>query len=384
MKGKQLLILTLIAAILTGLAMFLSTKRPAHSGVVVGKKVLPSLRVNDIQALEISSASETVTVTRTDGIWRVVNRHNYPADFGKIRDLLTKLADLKVLQSVRATVQQRRELHLLHGPAADASEQPTVLNMKDAAGQPVETLLLGKERIRPSASPDPSPYGNFPDGRFIATGKGKIFLVGDTLTEAVTAPRSWMEDELLSIKPEDIASIEVNGATNGTIMLTRTNGNASFTLPEIPDGKVADESSLTRLSSSLSYLRFEDIADPSAAMDSTGLEKPVTFIARTFNGAAYTVSVGRSAAPDRKYYARFSVSFSSPLPSVAADSSNRIDKAQVTANEKLAADTKRLAAKLTPWTYILNAYTAESFTMGYGNLLKDKPKPAENKTEASE
>lgn len=383
MKGKQLLLLTIVAAILVGAAMLSMNKQSKHAATPAGGKALPGLAINDINSIAIKAPSETATVARVDGIWRVVNRYDYPADFGKIRDLLTKLADLKTLQSVRATVQQRRELHLAQGSGQDAAEQPTILDLRDKAGKPIETILLGKERVRPSATPEPDPYGSFPDGRYIATGKGALILVGDTLAEATPSPRAWMDEECLSVKPEDIAAIDVSGTTNGAIALTRTSGAAAFTLPSIPEGKEADSANLTRLSSALNYFRFEDIADPATTAATMGLDKPITFVARTFKGETYTATVGRSAAPDSKYYARFAVAFTPPPAPTGADATNQTARVQAEQNDKLAADTKRLAAKLGPWTYILNSYAAESLSMGYADLLKEKTKPEEKKTESN-
>ncbi len=383
MKIKQLLVLTLIAAILVAAAKLATRKPSATGGSPVGAKVLPALAINDVQTIDIRTPDATATVARVDGLWRVTNHHNYPADFGKIRDLLTKLADLKTLQSVRATPQQRRELHLQSDPGIDSAEQPAILDLKDKTGKSLETLSLGKERQRPSSGPQPEPYGSFPDGRFIATSKGAIHLVGDTLSEAIATPRQWMDEDFVSVKPEDIASIEISGATNGAISLKRASGTTDFTLPTIPDGKEADAPGLTRLTSALNYTRFDDIADPAAAPASLGLDKPVTFIARTFKGETYTVTIGRSSPPDSQYYARLSVAFTPPPTPTGADATNQTAKAQADLNEKLAADTKRLSTKLAPWIYRLNSYSAESLVMGYADLLKDKPKPEEKKPEAN-
>jgi hypothetical protein len=383
MKTKQLLFLTLVAALLVGAAK-LSTKKPtATGGAQVGSKVLPALAINDIQTLDIRTPNATATVARVDGIWRVVNHHNYPADFGKIRDLLTKLADLKTLQSVRATTRQRRELHLQSDPGIDAAEQPAILDLKDKAGKSMETLLLGKERQRPSASQQPEPYGGAPDGRFIATGKGAIHLVGDTLSEVVAIPRQWMDEDFISVKPEEVSSIEISGTTNGNVVMKRSAGTIDFTLPAIPEDKETDAPGLTRLASALSYIRFDDIADPGTAPGTMGLDKPVTFVAHTFKGETYTVTIGRSTTPDTQYYARFAVAFIPPPAPTGADATNQAAKAQAELNEKLDADTKRLSAKIAPWTYRLNTYAAESFTMGYADLLKDKSTTEEKKPETN-
>lgn len=381
MNGKHLLLLTIVAAILVGMAMLSTQKQAKASSSAVGGKAIPGLAINNIQTIEIKAPASTVTVAKVDGIWRVANRHNYPADFDKIRELLTKLADLKTLQSIRATEQQRRELHLIPGSTSDALTQPTILDLKDASGKSLETLLLGKERMRPSANPEASPYDSFPDGRFIATSKGNILLVGDALPEAVTTPRSWMDEEFIKVKSEDIASIEISGSTKGAILLTRANSNSEFTIPHVPEGKEADATKLSRLTSTLNDLKFEDIATPGTPDEKMGLNKPITFIARTFKGESFTITIGQATAPESKYYARFAASFSAPPAAAGTDTTNQLVTAQAALNEKSAADTKILSDKLSPWTYILDSYNAEALSMGFTDLLKDKPKPEEKKSE---
>ena len=64
----------------------------------MGDKVLPDFRPNDVAAIHIKGGSEINLVHKND-LWRVAERNDYPANFGKISDLLIKLQDLKVMEA---------------------------------------------------------------------------------------------------------------------------------------------------------------------------------------------------------------------------------------------------------------------------------------------
>lgn len=385
MKGKQLAILTVAAVILVALAVTSKQRQVRRTTVSTGNKVFPGLAVNDVQSILLQSPSDTVTVSRAGGIWRVAERFQYPADFDKVRNLLNKLADVKSLRTIRAAPAQRAELHLATDGAAGADARPTVLTLRDASGKTLETILLGKQRMRTEAAPEASPFGGFPDGRFVANGKGDIFLAGDPLDEAMPSPRSWVDEEFVTIPAEEIVSIEVTGSTNGAIKLSRDKGSTPFVLPSIPAGKETDTDKLSRLTSALSYLRFEEVADPKASPASLGLDKPMTFAATTAKGITCTVRIGRAPAPESKYHATVAMTFTPPPAPPAADdaaATNGVAKAQAEQNAKTAAETARLSEKLKSWTYTLGNYEAESLVLGYADLLKDKAAPEEKKPEA--
>lgn len=385
MKGKQLAILTLVAVILVALAFASKRRQAGRNPVSAGRKILPELAVNDVQSILIQAPDGTATVARTEGLWRVAERFQYPADFDKIRNLLNKLAELKSLQTVRATPRQRTELRLAPDAAAGADGQPTVLTLRNASGQTMETLWLGKERM-PQQAMEADPYGGYPDGRFVATSKGDVFLAGDPLDEVLSSPRAWMDEEFVTIPAEEVLAIEVSGVTNGAIRLSRTDGAKPFALPSVPEGKEADADKLSRLASALAYLRFEDVAQPNTSPAAAGLDKPVIFTATTSKGVTCTLRIGRPTAPEGRYHAAVAMSFTPPpAPAATAEaaSTNAVAKAREEQNAKTAAHVARLSEKLSPWTYVLGKYEAETLVMGYSDLLKDKSAPETGKPESA-
>src|SRR5580698_658884 len=101
MNQKQL-ILVLVALALVGSAGLVLFKQHQESwnqpGARMGDKVLPDFRPNDVAAIHIKGASDVNLVHKND-LWRVSERSDYPANFGKISDLLIKLQGLKVVEA---------------------------------------------------------------------------------------------------------------------------------------------------------------------------------------------------------------------------------------------------------------------------------------------
>lgn len=387
MKAKQLITLAGVAAAMIGLAVW-SSKQEARKteAAAIGGKVLPDLQkqLNDIAAIRIQAPDSTVTVTRTEGVWRVPAKWNYPADFGKVRDLLNKLADVKTLQSIRTTPAERAELQLLT-PAdrgtTNREQTATLIQMLDKSGKAVSALYLGKVRSRPGPEPG---MGGYPDGRFVMSSEGQTSLIGDSLSEVTTTGRDWLDNDFLNVS--DVVAIHVSGGTNGEIRAERATPEGELKLKDpIPDTKEVDSSKLSQLGSALSYLRFEDVADPKLPPAQTGLDKPLTYEALSKKGEKITLRLGKSPAGDSRRYASVSVAFEAPAaPASSGSDTNQIAqaKARETENAKTAASVKTLNARLSPWIYLLGQSNAETLGMGYNELLKDKPKPQDKKEDA--
>lgn len=380
MKAKQLAILILLAVLLAGLAVWSSRKEARRANPAqVGAKLLPDLeaKLNDVNTIVVRSASETATVSRVEGIWRVAGKFNYPADFAKVRELLTRLADLKVLQSMRASPALLTDLQLGPATAAEPGAEPASVELLNKDGKPLASLRAGKPHLRSTTGGDEmGAPGGYPDGRFVTTGTDRILVIGDPLSELSASDKNWLDAELVNVGAADLTHIEISGATSGVARLDRPAASADWTLKDVPADKETDAAKLTRVSSALSFLRFDDIADPALKPEQTGLDKPVTFVGRTAKGEVYTVRLGKSPQGDTRRYAAFSVAFEPPAaPAPAATDTNAVAAAKAQAEEqtRTAATVKQLNDRMIPWVYLLSSYQAEALAMGHDDLIKPKP-----------
>jgi hypothetical protein len=384
MNAKHLITLAGLAAVMAGLATWSSRKEIQKTEAAsLGSKAFPSLQtqVNEITSIRIQSPAETATVTRVGGIWRVPGKWNYPADFGKIRDLLRKLADTKILQAVRTTPAERGELQLLTSADTGATNREqcaTRIQLLDSQGSAISSLYLGKTRSRPGPE---SGMGGFPDSQFVMTEKGQASLIGDTFPEVTTRDKDWLDTDFLALT--DIIDIHVAGKPTGEIHATRATPADDLKVQgTLPENKEVDATKLSSLGSALSFLKFDDLVDPKLPPEKTGLDKPVIYKATSKKGEKITLRIGKSPAGDTKRYASVSVAFEAPsLPAPSGSDTNQAALAQAREKEntQTAASTKLLNDKFSPWIYLLSPETAETITQGFHDILKDKPKPQDQK-----
>jgi hypothetical protein len=387
MNAKQLITLAGLAAVMAGLATWSSRKETRNTEAAsLGNNAFPALQkqVNEIASIHIQSPTETTTVSRVDGIWRVPGKWNYPADFGKIRDLLRKLADAKILQSIQTTPTERGELQLLTSTdtgTINREQRATRIQLLNSQGSAISSLYLGKTRSRPGPE---SGMGEYPDSQFVMTDAGQISLIGETFPEATAHDKDWLDTDFLALT--DIIAVHVTGRPTGEIHATRATPTDDLKVQgTIPDNKEVDSTKLGSLGSALNFLRFDDVADPKLSPEQTGLDKPAIYEATSKKGEKATLRIGKSPAGDTKRYASVAVAFATPaLPAPSGADTNQVALAQAREKEntQTAASAKRLNDKFSPWIYLLSPESADAMTQGFQDLLKDKPKPQDQKETA--
>lgn len=374
MNSKNLVILAGVAAALIGGAVWSTRTESRHTTALgLGDPVLPGLKekLNEIAALSIHSGSATITVARTGDTWRVPGKWNYPADFNRVRDTLTKLSDLKVLQVLHTTPSDLAELQL-QAAGSNLEHQANGIVLRNQKGDTLATLYAGKTHSRPGPS-EAMGMGSFPDSQYVMDDKGQVSLVGEVLQDLQVPEQSWLDTEFVSLN--DILSFRVSGCTKGDFEASRLTLGEEFKLAAaVPSGKDLDNSKLNQAGSVLSYLRFEDVANPRLTPAQTGLDKPVTYQARTQKGQIVTVKVGQATAQESSRYIAVTVAYEPPpMPAPSGTNSEAVAKAQAEQVTKAAAEAKALNEKLSPWVYAISRETAETLSWGLGDFLKDKP-----------
>ncbi len=363
MKGKTLITLVIAAAVLGGLAVLTSNRKHRPMPAEVGKALLPGLALDKVARVTLVADGKTSTVSRVDDAWAVAEKHNYPADFGKLKGALVKLADLKVGQTVTVGDAQKAGLKL-------TPETASRLVLEDEAGATLASVMIGETREAQSAT---SGRGGYPDGRFVSTDGGKtVSLVADALHDfAETDPTRWVNAEVANLTGSDVAGIRVTGPDRAPVELAR-GADGKLTLGNLAEGETFDDSKVYALESALSYLRFEDIADPAMTDDAMGFGAPVIYEATTKKGVLHVVKIGGKAGESENRYARFSVSYAGAGTPVPADETEEAKKTREAEEGKVRDEAAALNRKLANWTYVIPSYKAETMLKPRTDLLKQK------------
>ncbi|MBL7077923.1 MAG: DUF4340 domain-containing protein [Kiritimatiellae bacterium] len=365
MKAKNLVVLLIVAVVLGGIAVW--TQRPSEEpSDMIGELVLGELPVNDIAAISITSSDGSSRLAKSAEVWVSETDFNYPADFNRIKSAMLKVAELKVGQVVEVEAGDKAAMKMVS--PTDSPDGGTLIEMRDAAGKQIASLLVGETRKR--SGDNQGRFGGYPDGQFVSPDAGEtIYLVKDNLYEFNQAT-DWLDKELVSVPGADVTSVSITGPDRDALELAVAEGGTDLVLAGLGEKEEMNASQVNSINSALSYMRFESVADPALTDDTTGFDKPDTFVATTRKGEIYTVQIGAQVSDSENRYARVSVALEPAEPEAPAEGD-----AEKTEEEKQAAEEKArkaeeraqleqkvadLNTKLGPWTYVIASYKTDT------------------------
>src|SRR4051812_3255365 len=102
MNRKQLVTLIILVIVLGAIGWFLHQRQQSANAVTggsMGRNLLGDLPINDVAHISIRQGTNEVTLDKTNDVWRVRERKNYPANFSQISEFLLKAKDLKIVQA---------------------------------------------------------------------------------------------------------------------------------------------------------------------------------------------------------------------------------------------------------------------------------------------
>ncbi|MDP2325364.1 MAG: DUF4340 domain-containing protein, partial [Gammaproteobacteria bacterium] len=324
------------------------------AGAKIGAKLLPAFNTTEVAHIRLQDAKAEVTLVRKDTSWRVRERSDYPANVQAIGDFLTKLSELKVVQSESVGESLLPRLDLA-APGKDKGEGTgTLVEFKDAAGKTVSSLLLGKTILKKDPmNPLPNAQDGVPAGRYVmvAGAKDAVIVVSDPLETATARPGAWLVRHFF--KPDRIKTLTVagDGAMQWKITRDQEYGQWKFAA----GGGELNPGAAVAATNALGGLSFDDVL-PDTLPKAAG--KPVTVTAETFDNLTYKLDISRRQT-GADFVVNFSVSGEPPKQRVPekgekAEDKERLDKEFA---QSLGALQVRIAREkaLSQWTYLVPA-----------------------------
>jgi hypothetical protein len=266
-------------------------QKPAASGTL-GQPLLKSLKAADIAAISIRAPSAALTLEQKDGRWRIAERAGFPADYEKVHGFVLKALELRIGQLEPIGDQDRARLEL--------DESGTTVEFRDADGRSLASLIAGRKYFK--QEPD-DPVKAAGDGRFVRLPEDpkSAYIVADPLAQATTRTSDWIAKT--GIAAEKVKTVEVAFPAGERWKIERSGDNADWTLAGLKPGEKVEITRANSAAYAFSTLDLADIA-PADAKD-TGLDKPITATAVTFDGLTYTLKIGK--AEGERHYATIAV-----------------------------------------------------------------------------
>ena len=338
MTNKNLVILAAAAAVLGGAAYFCNSGRKIKSSNLNGKPVLPAFDVSEVAKVDVGGK---VTLAATDSGWVIDSLYGYPADVTKIRENLLKLKDLTVGQTARG----------------QKIESGTKVDLKNAKGAVLASVTLGEQHMsKPRGQAAQFGGGGYPDGRYVKFGDG-VVLVKDSLDAFDGDPKKWCESRICSVPSADVKEVSYTKGDE-TVKLIRT--DSTWSLEGLGAKEELDSSKTYSLDSALSYLDFNNVADPKKPEAEFGFATGSVYAVSLKNGQSYTAKIGNASGADR--YFKVSAAFA-PVGTNATE------------NATLEKAVKDFNAKVGKWTYLISSYSADSMSKSRKDLVKAKEEP---------
>ncbi|HXJ10205.1 MAG TPA: DUF4340 domain-containing protein [Burkholderiales bacterium] len=300
MSARVAAILVALLVVLGGAALLFQRQESGHppeAAAALGKRVLPDLKAAEVARIRIAQQTETLTLERKEDGWVIAERDGFPADFGKVRDFVLKMIELKIGQSEPIGEKDRARLNL------DASGSRVELLTSE--NKTLASLVVGRKYFKREVdNPDKAPA----DGRFVlrADAPGTVYIVSDPLAQASAKSADWIDRT--AFKVEKVKTLEVRFADGAGWRIQRPGDNADWKLAGAKPGEKLDIGRANAASYSLSLLELDDVAakDAKQSGEMSGLDRPTIINATTLDGASYAIKVGRTMGED--YYVTFTSS----------------------------------------------------------------------------
>ena len=340
MTNKNIVILGAAAVVLGGVAWYCNSGRTMRSPSIVGESVLPAFDVADVARIEIGGAKKIQLVGDDKG-WKLQSLYGYPADVTKIRENLLKLTELKVGQ-----VANGKKI-----------ESPVMIDIQDGSGKSIAALPIGGTHTsKPKGQAAMYGGGGYPDGRYVEY-KGKTVLVKDTLDAFDGDPKKWADTRIASVTASDVVKVTFK---HGKEEVNLSRADSKWTLAGLGAKEELDTSKTYSLDSALSYLDFNDVADPKKTDEELGFTTGAVYTVTLKDGQSYTAKVGGKNGSDR--WVRLSASFNAVGTNATenAASKKKVDE---------------FNAKVGKWTYAVSSYSADNMSKKRADLVKAKEEP---------
>ncbi|HKW30175.1 MAG TPA: DUF4340 domain-containing protein [Verrucomicrobiae bacterium] len=388
MNRKQFFILLVLVLVLGGAAWLHYRKQTAgwnNQSPELGQKLLGDFQVNDVAQIRIQQGTNELTLAKTNGLWCVQQRDDYPANFSQISQFLLKLRDLKIIQTEEVGPSQLPRLQL--AASGQGTNAATLLAFYNVDGKPIHALWLGKAHTQQSSRPSPdAAETGWPDGRYVltATNSPRVAVVSDPLNEASPAPDQWLDKTFFQIEKPQSVSVNFPEATNSW-ELTRSSETNDWELAGAKPGEKLDSTKVSETAGSFSSPSFADVAT-GLNPQQTGLSEPTRVEIKTFDGFDYAVNVGQKT--NDNYY--LTVHTSATLPGKPVPVKGEKPEQQAAADKSFQANLKKLQDKLAresafnQWVYSVPTWTVDPLLKTRAQLLVPKPVVTQTNTPAAD
>ncbi|MCY4614587.1 MAG: DUF4340 domain-containing protein [Nitrospira sp.] len=381
---KTLSSLAVIAAVLVIVAVFVAQQQePAPPPT--GQPIFPLLKatINDVAEMSIATQSGTITVHRKDDSWRVKEKHEYPADLGKVRETLIGLAELKTLEPKTRKPELYDKLGVQDVEAEGSLS--TGVTFKDATGNTLAEVIIGNDLPAKGKS-------GYKEIFIRKSGDPQTWLAEGRLTVKKN-PGTWLDKELVQIDTKRVWRLTVTHPDKTRLIVEKATPEAlDYQVADLPEGlEIQSQFTVNNIVSTVTSLSLDDVKPVS---EIPFKDQPVvTAVFETFDGLEGTVKLLRK---DEKDYVKISAAFNAELiwkpepetepepeeesqPQAGEQTEQETQEKEVSAKPEQAkikpepevkAEIETLNKRVADWVYVIPKFRADTLLNKPQDLLK--------------
>jgi hypothetical protein len=277
MNLKTLIVTVAVLAALAA-AAFVARRpeAPPSADARINQSLVSDQQVEAAAKLRLGDQGRSVALDRQpDGTWLVTSYHDLPADFQKLSGFIGSLTTARLQRLVTSNPERIARLEF----------KDTKIELLDASDKPLVSIFLGR-------------HADAGGGRFVRFGEESKAYLANLDAWLDSESRNWASPELLSLKPDDIAKIELPLAEGGPVVLSRATKDEPWSSPAAPAGQRVRSDRISSLLTSLGTLRFTDTSSPDDSSVAAARANLRTVTLTTFDQKTVTVALGRK--PEEK------------------------------------------------------------------------------------
>jgi len=359
MRKNALLILILLTMVVAVAAVMVNKDTNDVAGA--GEPLFPALldNINDITTVVGIGAGETFTLVRDGDRWVVSEKHGFPADQDKARQLILGTARLVRIEPKTSNPDLYEKIGLddIHAEDGNAVQY----SFKNAAGDTLAEIIVGNSRL---GRADPQTNEYFVREPALA----QTWLVQGKLADAVGVIE-WLDSSVLSIERDRIRQVTAQHPDGAVVTVSKNKpSQQTFDLLDLPEGAEADPKwKLNDLGRSLASLDMDDVMPASqASVPDDGLKVEMT----TFDGLRVVL---RSVKDGDRTLARMQAFFDESMvaPEFLPGGEQADDGSEFLLDaDAVREEVTRLNKDWRNWVYVVPGYRADYMSVRKKDMIK--------------
>ncbi len=356
MSNRKLTILGIVAVLMVLWAVAQSHVSNRPSAETEGPSpLLQGLDPADIGSIVLGNDENSVTLKRQQGGFVVVNKDNYPAKVSEINNLLTKSQEIQRSEFVTDNAANHENLGVTE------KEANATIKFFKTDSSLLTGVIGGKTK-------------ELGQGTYVRLASSDAVYVAPTMPWIADTAMNYIEQELISVKREDIVSVTVSSA-NEQYTLKTTEDGKDVILENVPSGKKFKDSDGDSVFTALTSLRCDDV------MKNPGnLTFDREYVCTLKDSTVYALKI---AQKDDKTYITCESDYTDKTP-VIKDSDVESEEELKKKEAKLLAQEGaiKFTAKHKGWVYEIAEWKAKNLIKELSELIEDEEKPEDENEQA--